>query len=443
MKRSFQAAFIVAAGVLSLASVCLAALPPTAGIDPKADEILHKVADQINSMQAFSFEAAVTAQMTTLKGTQQQTMKYSVAVHKPDRVAIVQKTTYESCTIICDGKSLYTYMPVLKKYVIEEAYKSIDKIPNWYVGQPGGGVGGLFCATGEEVYRSLRGTAQVSYKGVESVEGVPCHHLAFVSGAAYDHDLYIDARHKPLLRKSVVTHMMYRISASGQKSIVPEPGPPEFVTTYGPWMIDAAPPEDAFRIHPPADAKPAKSFDLNELMFGAAYSLRGKPAPSVVAPTLDGRALVLNRLKDHVVVLGFWNTRWTQGDGSLPDLARIAQQYRGKGVDVYAVNLGGQLEAVRKEASHMIGQIPVAVDTADNAGKVYGVKKLPHTVIIGKDGTVQFVQVFWGKGSDTRISAAIDALLAGKDLTKEDANDGAQSPATSPNRSPTAGGSAP
>jgi hypothetical protein len=130
MRRSLQMVPVPAVSLWLSVSVCVAATT-SAGIDPKADEVLHKAADQINGMTAFSLEVAVTAQMTTLKGIQQQTMKYSVAVHKPDRVAIVQKTEYESCTIISDGKSLYTYMPTLKKYVIEKAYKSIDKIPGW------------------------------------------------------------------------------------------------------------------------------------------------------------------------------------------------------------------------------------------------------------------------------------------------------------------------
>jgi peroxiredoxin len=227
--------------------------------------------------------------------------------------------------------------------------------------------------------------------------------------------------------------MMYHISASGQKTLVPEPGPPEFVMMYGPWMIDADPPEEAFRISPPTDAKSAESFDLNELMFGAAYSLRGKSAPNIVAPMVDGRPLVLSRLKGRVVVVGFWNLRWPGGDSSLADLARIGQQYRGKGVEVYAVNLGDKPEVVRKESSRVSGQVRVVVDTTSNAGKVYGVKKLPHTVIIGKDGTVQFVQVFWSSTSQAGISAAIDALLSGKDLTKQD---GPAAPASGPGQAP-------
>lgn len=143
-------------------------------------------------------------------------------------------------------------MPPLHKYMIEEAYKSLDKTSGWWVAMAGAGMAGVFCASGENVYQSLRGKA-------------------------------------------------------------------EAVVMYGSWVTDADLSDDVFRIRVSADAKRVKALELNELMFGAAYSLRGKPAPNLVLPTPDGQPMVLPQFKGSIVVLGFWGT-WRPGDdAALPD----------------------------------------------------------------------------------------------------------------------------
>lgn len=402
-------------------------------IDPKADQVLRQLATYMAGLKGFSVEVTSQIMLRTLKGEEPTTIKYICALHMPDRLAMIQTTSHPACTIISNGKRLYTYMPPLNKYVIEEAYESLGKIPGWYLGQANGGGSIVFCGSRRNPYAFLRGEApELHYKGTETIDGVECHHLHFRL-KAYDSHLWVDTSDTPLIRKASCYRLRLYVTPEARR-IVPEPKPLS-VTVFNNWKTDTNPPEELFRIRPPAGAKPAKVLELEELGCGAAYSLRGKPAPAFAARQLDGKILLPGRLKGNVVVLVFWASGFGSCHDCLNAIGQIAQKYERRGVLFHAINFGDRPEVMRQTAARFDIRIPQAADPAKAMSNAYGVGKPPHIVIIGRDGTVQFVRVFWPADAKARVTAALDLLLAGKTLYGPDGTslqEEAPSPQTQP-----------
>ena len=124
----------------------------------------------------------------------------------------------------------------------------------------------------------------------------------------------------------------------------------------------------------------------------------GDAAPDFAGRTYEGEAISLAAYAGKVVVLSFWATWCGPCRKELPILEGI-QQVAGKDrVQVVAINIEDR-DTFRKIAPKMKSlQMLVASDTAQQAQESYGVKGIPHMVIIGKSG--QILRVHRGYSED-------------------------------------------
>ena len=130
-------------------------------------------------------------------------------------------------------------------------------------------------------------------------------------------------------------------------------------------------------------------------------------------------------------MLAFWNGWYSGCRPCLTELAELAGKYEGKGVQFCTISWGDRIEAARQKATEWGIHLPVATDPSSSVGRRYGLKKMPQVVIIGRDGTVQFVRVFWPKGTQERIQRILDGMLAGKSVSEVDGPAG-KAPASQP-----------
>lgn len=179
----------------------------------------------------------------------------------------------------------------------------------------------------------------------------------------------------------------------------------EIVVDYTESKANPTFPAQHFAWTPPEDA-----FDMKE-SAGAARpengvsNLEGLPAPEFKLAGLDGRSVSLGQFKGKVVVLDFWATWAPDAAESLKNMAAIA---KGKGGDlaIVAINLEEDPDKVKTFVELKEIALPVLLDDG-RVAKVYEVKTIPQTIIIGRDGIVQKVFAGESPGREEAIAEAI------------------------------------
>ena len=119
-------------------------------------------------------------------------------------------------------------------------------------------------------------------------------------------------------------------------------------------------------------------------------------APDFKLKSLDGHEVTLSDLKGKVVLLDFWAT-WCgpckRGLPMLEELSKWAQSQDGA-VEVYAVDIMERMnpKATEKAVSEYWKKngftMPALLGTGSQVASDWGIRSIPDTVIIGKDGKV-------------------------------------------------------
>ncbi len=136
---------------------------------------------------------------------------------------------------------------------------------------------------------------------------------------------------------------------------------------------------------------------LKQLALGV-----GDAAPDFTLATLDDEEVTLSELCGSVVVLDFWATWCGPCRMGLPKLQEFATWARqeGVGVKVYAVNMGEHVRGndQKRQKVQQFWQkqgfsMPTLMDYDDKVAEAFEVGSIPHTVVIGPDGTLVKVHI--------------------------------------------------
>jgi peroxiredoxin len=147
----------------------------------------------------------------------------------------------------------------------------------------------------------------------------------------------------------------------------------------------------------------------------------GKPAPPLVAKTLDGKDFDLSSLNGKVVVVHFWATWCPACREEMPALEAVWRHEHSKGMEVLAIS------ADRPRARADVDQVmkyftfPAALLSAVSKNDFGTVTAIPVTYIIGKDGSVADIispdaQILSAQNLDDEVNK----LLAAKTEPKMD-----------------------
>lgn len=108
--------------------------------------------------------------------------------------------------------------------------------------------------------------------------------------------------------------------------------------------------------------------------------------------TLEGKDFDWDGYRGKVVLVDFWATWCGPCRAMLPQLVELHEQYRDRGFDIVGVNLDDEAEAV--ESFLKANELPWATlfdnheDAKESMGRYYGIRVIPTTVLVGKDGKV-------------------------------------------------------
>jgi peroxiredoxin len=116
----------------------------------------------------------------------------------------------------------------------------------------------------------------------------------------------------------------------------------------------------------------------------------GAPAPTFRLASLDGRQLGPEDFAGEVVLVEFWAT-WCPPCHLQADILRpLYPEYRQRGVEFLAVDLGEDEETVRRFVADRPFPYPVLIDPEDELSYELGVQALPTLMIVDRAGEVTY-----------------------------------------------------
>ena len=109
-------------------------------------------------------------------------------------------------------------------------------------------------------------------------------------------------------------------------------------------------------------------------------------------PSVDGRTLGPKDFGGQVVVVDFWATWCGPCRLQAQILEPVYQDYKGRGVQFLAANVGEEAEIVKKFLKDKPFPYPVLLDPKESVSGDLGVLALPTLLVIDKKGKISYFQ---------------------------------------------------
>jgi peroxiredoxin len=147
-----------------------------------------------------------------------------------------------------------------------------------------------------------------------------------------------------------------------------------------------------------------------------ALDLRAYPAgtrpPHFTARAMDAGEVSMTDLRGRVVLLNFWASWCIECRPEMPVLDRLQREFGPRGLAVIGVNAREDPATIKRFASDLRLDFPLALDPGGKVNQLYGVVGLPATFLVARDGRAVAFAVgsrVWGSRP---ARALIEALLA-------------------------------
>ncbi len=140
---------------------------------------------------------------------------------------------------------------------------------------------------------------------------------------------------------------------------------------------------------------------------------KGQAAALFDLPGLDGQRVKLEALRGKVVLLDFWASWCAPCKEELPELGKLAAEYRQKGVEVVTINVDSDRASAAELVKRLKLTLRVGLDPrGDKAAGQYGPETIPASYIIDRRGIVRAIHNgFRGADDLAKFREEIDALL--------------------------------
>jgi peroxiredoxin len=135
----------------------------------------------------------------------------------------------------------------------------------------------------------------------------------------------------------------------------------------------------------------------------------GQPAPDFSLPALSGETIRLSDLQGQVVLVNLWATWCPPCKAEMPTINDFYQEHQEAGFTALMANVQEDGETVQAFITANGFSFPVLLDGQGELMKLYGVRGLPTTFIIDRNGRVRHIQT--GAITQAELAAAVTPLL--------------------------------
>lgn len=135
----------------------------------------------------------------------------------------------------------------------------------------------------------------------------------------------------------------------------------------------------------------------------------GDKAPDFALVDMKGEKHQLSDYKGQGVFLNFWGTWCKPCEREFPLMDKHYQEYKEKGLEILAVNIGESNFAVQKYVDRKSLGFPVLIDNNKSVMETYNINPLPTTLLINPEGIIE--KVITGEMSEETIKAYMEQII--------------------------------
>jgi len=128
-------------------------------------------------------------------------------------------------------------------------------------------------------------------------------------------------------------------------------------------------------------------------------------------PLLNGGNASLSSYKGKVVILNFWATWCPPCRAEMPSMETLYQRFKNQGLEILAVDIGEIPSKVQQFISQNAYTFPVLLDKDNKISSQYGIRAIPTTYIIDREGRIISMIVGSIRWDNPKVIAAFEALL--------------------------------
>lgn len=139
----------------------------------------------------------------------------------------------------------------------------------------------------------------------------------------------------------------------------------------------------------------------------------GEPPDADLGESYLGEPINVSDYLGKVVLISFWATWCAPCMKELPILAGMQKLTAGS-LQVLAINYKDQIRPYRKIVEQLLDtKVIFGRDPRGRIGKRYGVKGVPHLVIVGRDGLVKAIHVGYKENDLPKLVEEINGYIIG------------------------------
>jgi len=119
----------------------------------------------------------------------------------------------------------------------------------------------------------------------------------------------------------------------------------------------------------------------------------GSQAPDFRLPALEGQTVSLSNFQGKPVLINFWAVSCPSCRFEMPFIQEIFEEWSDKGLVILAINIGESPATVKRFIESYGFSFLVLLDTRGDVARKYGIRPIPVSFFIDKDGIIKAVRV--------------------------------------------------